>query len=140
MKIKNMLMVLAAIFFTSFLHAGGPPIEEGPRAYIISPENGATLSNPVTVRFGLSGVGVAPAGVERENTGHHHLLIDVEELPDFNKPIPSDEHHHHFGGGQTEVTLDLAPGTHHLQLLLGDHHHIPHNPAILSESVVITVE
>lgn len=140
MKIISSLIVTTVIFFSSFLLAGGAMAGEGARAYIISPADGATLSNPVTVRFGLSGVGVAPAGVERENTGHHHLLIDVEALPDFNKPIPSDEHHRHFGGGQTEVTLDLAPGTHRLQLLLGDHHHVPHNPAILSEPVVITIE
>ena len=140
MKIKNILIVLTAIFLIPFLHADGTTAGEGASAYIISPENGATLSNPVTVRFGLSGAGVAPAGVERAKTGHHHLLIDVEALPDFSKPIPSDEHHRHFGGGQTEVTLDLAPGTHRLQLLLGDHHHMPHNPAILSEPVVITIE
>lgn len=140
MKIISSLIVTTVISFSSFLLAGGATAEDGPSAYIISPENGATLSNPVTVRFGLSGVGVAPAGVEREKTGHHHLLIDVDELPDFDKPIPSDDHHRHFGGGQTEVTLDLAPGTHHLQLLLGDHHHVPHTPAILSEPVVITVK
>jgi Domain of unknown function (DUF4399) len=140
MKIICSLIVTIVVFFSPCLLAGDALAGEGSIAYIISPIEGATLSNPVTVRFGLSGVGVAPAGVERENTGHHHLLIDVEVLPDFNKPIPSDEHHRHFGGGQTEVTLDLAPGTHRLQLLLGDHHHMPHNPAILSEQVVITVE
>jgi hypothetical protein len=139
MKTISSLIVTTVIFLSSFLLAGAVTAGEG-SAYIISPENGATLSNPVTVRFGLSGVGVAPAGVERENTGHHHLLIDVEVLPDLNKPIPSDDHHRHFGGGQTEVTLDLEPGIHRLQLLLGDHHHVPHNPAILSEPVVITVE
>lgn len=140
MKIITTFLAVAAVSFTSSLLAGGPPADEGPRAYIISPADGSTSSSPVTVRFGLSGMGVAPAGVEREKTGHHHLLIDVEELPDFNSPIPSDEHHRHFGGGQTEVTLDLAPGKHRLQLLLGNHLHVPHNSPILSEPVIITVE
>ena len=140
MKIITTFLAVAVASFTSSLLAGGPPTEEGPRAYIISPADGSTSSSPVTVRFGLSGMGVAPAGVERKKTGHHHLLIDVEELPDFNSPIPSDEHHRHFGGGQTEVTLDLAPGKHRLQLLLGNYLHVPHNSPVLSEPVIITVE
>ena len=109
-------------------------------AYFISPANGATVSNPVTVRFGLRGMGVAPAGVERPDTGHHHLLIDLDTLPPAGVPMPMDEQHRHFGGGQTEVTLELAPGKHTLQLLLGDHMHVPHNPPVVSERITITVE
>jgi hypothetical protein len=115
------------------------PSPPGARVYIISPQNGAKVSNPVTVRFGLAGMGVAPAGVAYENTGHHHLLIDTD-LPPLDKPIPSDDHHKHFGGGQTEVTLDLPPGPHTLQLLLGDKDHVPHDPPVISEPISITVE
>ena len=94
----------------------------------------------MTVRFGLKGMGVAPAGIEKENTGHHHLLIDVAELPTLDEPIPADDNHKHFGGGQTEVTLELPVGSHTLQLLLGDLNHIPHDPPVVSEKVTITVQ
>jgi hypothetical protein len=134
-----MTMVLSAMLSVPAL-AGGTAAPDGATAYILSPKNGATVTSPVTVRFGLSGMGVAPAGVERAKTGHHHLLIDVDQLPDLTKPIPGDEHHRHFGGGQTEVVLELAPGQHTLQLLLGDHTHVPHNPPVLSEPVTITVK
>lgn len=124
---------------------GAPVIAESTdtettRVYFISPQDGETVSSPVTVRFGLSGMGVAPAGVPKDNTGHHHLLIDVEDLPDLNVPLPSDERHRHFGGGQTEAVIELAPGTHTLQLVLGDATHIPHKPPVISEKISITVE
>jgi uncharacterized protein DUF4399 len=108
------------------------------RVYIISPVVGATLSSPVTVRFGLSGMGIAPAGVAMANTGHHHLLIDVE-LPPLDQPVPADEHHLHFGKGQTETVVTLSPGKHRLQLLLADHLHLPHDPPVVSEPIMITV-
>ena len=108
--------------------------------YIISPLNGEEVNSPVGVRFGLSGMGVAPAGVDKPNTGHHHLLIDVDNLPDLTMPVPASANHVHFGGGQTEVVLDLEPGEHSLQLLMGDKYHIPHNPAVLSEKIVIRVK
>ena len=110
------------------------------RAYIISPQDGAVVSSPVTVVFGLEGMGVAPAGVDAANTGHHHLLIDVEDLPALDQPIPADEQHRHFGGGQTQTTIELSPGTHTLQLLLGDRLHLPHGNPVLSEKITITVE
>lgn len=115
------------------------PAPAGAEAYIISPKDGAVVSNPVTVRFGSRGIGVAPSGVAREATGHHHLLIDTG-LPPLDQPIPSDEHHRHFGGGQTEATLELTPGEHRLQLLLGDHNHVPHQPPVYSKPVTITVK
>lgn len=111
----------------------------GPKAYIVSPADGATVSSPVTVVFGLEGFGVAPAGTVKENTGHHHLIINAP-LPDLSKPIPADDKHRHFGGGQTQTTVELAPGKHTLQLLLGDYAHIPHANPIYSEVVTITVE
>ena len=114
------------------------PAPEGVSAYIISPANGATVKSPVRVIFGLRGMGVAPAGVVNPKTGHHHLIIDAE-LPDANAPVPADENHKHFGGGQTEVVIELAPGRHTLQLLLGDHLHIPHDPPVASERIEIQV-
>ena len=112
---------------------------EGAQVYILSPQDGETVSSPVTVVFGLQGMGVAPAGVEKDKTGHHHLIIDAE-LPPLDEPVPSDDNYRHFGGGQTEVTVELAPGPHTLQLLLGDHNHIPHDPPVQSEKITVTVE
>lgn len=134
------LMAFTALLVTTELAAARTPAPDGAAAYIISPADGDTVSGPVTVLFGLDNIGVENAGVENANTGHHHLLIDVEELPDMNAPIPSDEHHVHFGGGQTRTTLDLAPGEHTLRLLLGDHLHRPHDPPVMSEEITITVE
>jgi hypothetical protein len=107
--------------------------------YFISPQDGETLSGQFDVRFGLRGMGVAPAGVDQANTGHHHLLIDVEAMPAMDVPLPSTEQIRHFGGGQTETSLKLAPGTHTLQLLLGNYSHIPHNPPVVSEKITIIV-
>jgi hypothetical protein len=128
-------------------HAGRAPAAAIPRApspegagvYIISPTNGATLSGPVTVRFGLRGMGVAPAGVPAPGTGHHHLILDAS-TPSLETVLPTDEHHLHFGKGQTEVTLDLSPGTHTLQLVFADQNHVPHQPPLVSERITITVK
>lgn len=116
------------------------PAPDGAAVAIIQPADGARVTSPVTVLFRLSGMGVAPAGVEQEATGHHHLLINVDELPPLNTAIPADDQHRHFGGGQTEVVIDLEPGRHTLQLLLGDWQHIPHDPPVMSERISITVE
>lgn len=121
--------------------AGGyerTPAPEGARLYFISPEDGATVKSPVTVRFGLEGMGVAPAGVAHENTGHHHLIVDGG-LPPLDRPIPKDATYRHFGGGQTETSVTLTPGTHTLQLILGDHAHFPHDPPVTSERITLTV-
>jgi len=139
-----LLKPFLAISLTSLLLTGlavaRTPAPEGAAAYIVSPVDGAVVSSPVTVRFGLTGMGVAPAGTDNPKTGHHHLLIDLESLPDLENPIPADANHKHFGGGQTEVSIELAPGEHSLQLLLGDLAHIPHQPPIHSEKITITVE
>lgn len=111
-----------------------------PRVFFISPVDGATVSNPVRVVFGIEGMAVAPAGSDVPNSGHHHLLIDLDELPSMNLPIPKDDQHRHFGGGQTEAEIELTPGRHSLQLLLGDLNHIPHDPPLLSQKITITVE
>ncbi|MEY1662111.1 DUF4399 domain-containing protein [Isoalcanivorax beigongshangi] len=110
------------------------------RVYFVSPADGATLSNPVKLEFGLDGMQVAPAGDATPGTGHHHLLIDTPELPNMNQPLPANDKLIHFGGGQTEIELELAPGTHRLQLVLGDALHIPHQPPVVSEPITITVE
>lgn len=109
-------------------------------AYIISPSDGATVSSPVKIVFGLRApYGVAPAGVAMDNTGHHHLIIDAD-LPDLAMPIPKDKNYRHFGGGQTEASIELTPGEHTLQLLLGDFKHVPHDSPVISEQIRITVE
>ena len=109
-------------------------------AYIISPSKGEVVSSPLRVIFGLKGMGIAPAGVDLENTGHHHLLIDMAELPDLTKPLPATDSLKHFGKGQTETLLELSPGTHTLQILLGNFMHVPHAEPVLSEKIIITVE
>jgi len=109
------------------------------QVYIISPKDGAKVSSPVTVQFGLKGMGIAPAGVKIENTGHHHLLIDSEAPTDLGQPLPASEKVVHFGKGQTETTVKLTPGKHTLQLLLGDSTHVPHNPPVISKKITITV-
>ena len=116
------------------------PAPEDARLFFVSPQDGDTFSSPVQVEFGLEGMAVVPAGEEREHAGHHHILINVEELPDMGFPLPATEQIVHFGDGQTAAELDLPPGSHTLQLLLGDHLHIPHDPPVLSEQITITVE
>jgi len=108
------------------------------KVYILWPPDGAVIRGGFWVRMGLSGAGIAPAGVQKANTGHHHLLIDVD-LPPLDQPIPNDHNHLHFGLGQTEARLDLPPGKHTLQLLLGDENHIPHQPPLYSKRITITV-
>lgn len=114
------------------------PAPAGAAAYIIEPADGAVVESPVRVLFGLAGAGVAPAGIQHEDAGHHHLLIDTD-LPALDAPIPADANHVHFGGGQTETEIELAPGTHTLRLLLGDERHVPHDPPIMSAEITIEV-
>jgi len=128
-----------ALSVASIANATAADSPAGSKVYFISPQNGKTVRSPVTVKFGLKGMGVAPAGIEMVNTGHHHLIIDAP-LPDLTSTIPTDDHHRHFGGGQTETEITLSPGTHTLQLVLGDYLHVPHNPPVVSEQITITVE
>ena len=123
------------------LPAGYPKVAAaaGSSLYFVNLKNGETVASPVLVQFGLRGMGVAPAGIEKAGTGHHHLLVDVASL-DVNAPIPVSDQHRHFGAGQTEVTLPMTPGKHTLQLLLGDQNHIPHHPVVMSERITITVK
>jgi hypothetical protein len=122
--------------------ANGIPRTPAPadaEVYIQSPADGAEVTSPFVVRFGLRGMGVAPAGITAADTGHHHLLIDLDTLPPDGEPMPSTDQLRHFGAGQTETELDLPPGVHSLQLALGDALHIPHLPPVRSEKITITV-
>ena len=108
------------------------------KVYFINLEDGDSVESPFLIQFGLSGMGIAPAGFEKSNTGHHHLLINVDDI-DFKKPIPSSSNHIHFGGGQSEAVINLDPGKYSLQLLLGSFTHTPHNPPVISEKIKIEV-
>ena len=135
-------LAVALLLLTTSAIAADLPRSRAPEGvvlYIIAPKDGDKVASPVTVRFGLKGMGIAPAGIALAATGHHHLLIDVS-APPFDRPIPADERHVHFGKGQTEAAVTLAPGRHRLQLLLGDHLHVPHEPPVLSAPITITVE
>jgi len=117
------------------------PAPEGAEVYFIGLEDGMTVSSPVLVRFGARGIGIAPAGVDREGTGHHHLIVnEAIEGDELDYAIPSDDNHLHFGGGQTEARVELPPGTHTLQLVMGDMNHVPHDPPIASAPITVTVE
>ena len=137
--------ITSILFFLGFFIAPAYAVEkskasDNAKLYIISPADGETVSSPFKIVFGLEGMGVAPAGIKFNNTGHHHLLIDLTEPPDTNSPIPSDDNHRHFGNGQTEALIELEPGEHTLQLMLGDHMHIPHDPVVVSKKIKINVK
>ena len=141
-RISRILTILAVGGFIGApiaLADGRTPSSDGAEVYIITPVDAERVSSPVTIKFGLRGMDVAPAGTEKAHTGHHHLIIDAP-LPPFDEPVPADDNYRHFGGGQTEVTLDLGLGNHTLQLLLADHNHIPHEPVIRSRRVIINVK
>jgi hypothetical protein len=114
------------------------PAPADARVYFVGLEDGSVLPQKATIHFGLVNMGVAPAGIDRPNTGHHHLLIDTK-LPPLDEPIPNDFNHLHFGAGQTEAIVTLSPGRHTLQLLLGDENHVPHNPPIMSKPIRVYV-
>jgi Domain of unknown function (DUF4399) len=137
-------LALLAIFVAACCTpvAAQTPSPAGAKVYFINLKDGDTVTSPFLVQFGLSGMGVAPAGVEKPNTGHHHLLIDAPALTEeqLKEPIPADDNHRHFGGGQTETMVTLPEGKHTLQLVLGDWTHIPHVPPVMSEPITITVQ
>jgi len=134
--------IVAALALAASLAAAQQrtPAPADAKVYIISPKNGAHVHNPVLVQFGLAGMGIAPAGVKSDNTGHHHLLIDTDAPADMSTPLPATDKIVHFGKGQTETHLTLTPGKHTLQLLLADMNHVPHQPPLISEKITITVE
>ena len=145
---------LALITTASFLALAGPSFadghlaweaSEGASVYFINLQDGATVTSPVLVQMGVRGMGVAPAGTEKEGTGHHHLLVDRAPMGEGEEDewlygLPGDENHIHFGGGQTEASLDLAPGEHTIQMVFGDMNHVPFGPQMVTEVITITVE
>ncbi len=141
------LIAAALITVPGTILAQDTPAPEGAEVYFVSLEDGDVVQSPVTVVFGLRGMGVAPAGTERESTGHHHLFLNRPPLGEGEEGadellygIPADNNHIHFGGGQTEVTLELEPGEYTMQLVMGDLNHIPHVPPIASDVITVTVE
>ena len=128
------LYLLIFVFFSSL----GFSSEN--KLYFIEPKDGATINGPIKIVFGLSGMGVAPAGIDFPNTGHHHLLVDLENLPDLSKPIPANKNHIHFGKGQTEAILELPKGKRTLQLLMGNYLHIPHKEPVISDKITIFIK
>jgi hypothetical protein len=137
--LMTVALVGAGLAGLAIADAKRTPSPAGAEVYFIAPQDGATVSSPVTVKFGLKGMGIAPAGIVFDNSGHHHLIVDAE-LPPVGAPIPTDAQHVHFGKGQSETSLELKPGKHTLQLLLGDFGHIPHDPVVASKTITITVK
>ena len=126
------------ITLNSFAHRYSNQEERG--VFFIAPLTGETVSNPIKITFGAKGVDIVPAGVDLPMSGHHHLLINVDKLPNLKLPIPADSNHLHFGNGQTETEINLPPGKHTLQLLLGNHLHVPHSDPIISDKIEIVVK
>ena len=141
-KSSTLARVFAVVCLAGVVAAQAPRTKsvEGTTVYIISPRNGDTVSSPFTVRFGLKGMGIAPAGVQFANSGHHHLLVDVAQPPDMAAPLAVTPNIRHFGGGQTEAEITLPAGSHTLQLLLADYIHVPHDKPVISEKITVTVK
>ena len=141
MRTVRLVVLAAALAFPACAaHAQGKSAPKDALVYFIWPQNGATIKGGFWCRFGLRGMGVTHAGDDFQNSGHHHLLIDVNEPLDPNEPIPQDKNHLHFGAGQTETRLELPPGKHTLQLVLGDAKHYPFSPPLVSEKITVTVK
>jgi len=147
---KRTIVLLSTIFalgLSTSAFAEGTPAPDGAMVYFINLNDGQTVQSPFKVQFGLKGMGVAPAGIEKKHTGHHHLFINRPPLgegedgaDELVNGIPADENHVHFGGGQTETTLELPPGKHTLQLVLGDMGHVPHDKPVVSDVITVTVK
>ncbi len=140
MKTITTSIALAALIFGGAAVAGDSPAPKNAYLYIGWPNNGEVIrNNNFRVWFGLRKMGVSPAGIEKPMTGHHHLIIDAS-LPPMDEEIPADRNHLHFGKGQTETRITLPPGTHTLQLLLGDYEQVPHNRPMMSQKITVTVK
>lgn len=147
MKLAAKIIAAGLLVSANAALAGETPAPEGASVYFVNLKDGDVVESPVKVIFGLSGMGVAPAGVDAEHTGHHHLFINRAPLgegpagkEELEYGIPADDKHKHFGKGQTEAVLDLPAGTHTLQLVLGDLDHIPHATPVASDRITITVK
>jgi hypothetical protein len=140
MIVRAILLSLSLSLLASLAHAQGKPAPKDAVLYFVWPQNGAVIKGGFWARFGLRNMGVTHAGDDYPNAGHHHLLVDVNEPLNPNEPIASDKSHMHFGAGQTEARIELPPGKHTLQLVLGDAAHYPFNPPVVSEKITITVK
>jgi len=141
MKITRLILLSVAMIVVSFAAiAQGKPAPKDAVLYFVWPHNGATIKGGFWCRFGLRNMGVTYAGDDFQNSGHHHLLIDVNEPLDVNEPIAQDKAHLHFGSGQTEARIELPPGKHTLQLVLGDAKHYPFNPPVVSEKITVNIK
>ena len=137
--VSSAFMSLAAL--VALAQVTRSPSAEDAEVYFINVQDGDVVSSPLLVQFGLKNMGVAPAGFDAQNTGHHHLLINEDETAiDYDAPLPATQTLVHFGGGQTETTIELEPGEHTLQLLLGNASHIPHDEVVISQKITVTVE
>lgn len=136
---RRLLLASSALFLPLRALAGPTPAPKEATVYFITPHDGQKVRSPITVRFGLRGMGVTHAGDIYKNSGHHHLFVDVNEALDPNDEIPSDRNHLHYGAGQTEAVVELPPGPHTLQLVLGDANHIPFDPPVVSKKIRILV-
>ena len=137
---RFILICIILSFVSSVSSNDGQHSNKNKRVFFVNLSDGESVTSPVTVRFGINGMSIAPAGVDKPMSGHHHLLINLENLPDMTMPIPSDKNHLHFGKGQTETIIELPKGKHSLQLLLGNYIHVPHEVPFLSEKIEIIVE
>jgi len=141
MQVARIALLLGAlVLLPTVAVSQGLPTPKDAYLYIISPKDGATISGPFWCLFGLRGMGITHAGDQSPSSGHHHLLIDVDEPLNPSEPIPQDRKHLHYGSGQTEALIQLSPGQHTLQLILGDAKHFPFNPPLVSKKIAITVK
>ncbi len=143
MRKRYPVSIVTMILVLTTVAAGAHSPPDGAKVYFIGLEDGAVVKSPFKVQFGIKGFGITPAGTtdrRKHTTGHHHLLVDVEQLPDLDEAIPRDSHHIHFDQGETEAVLDLSAGRHTLQLLLGDEEHEPQDPPLFSKRITVIVE
>jgi hypothetical protein len=137
--VRCIALSVAFALLSSVAHSQGKTAPKDAKLYFITPHDGQRVRGPFWARFGLRNMGVTHAGDDYQNSGHHHLLIDVNDPVDPKEPIPQDKSHLHFGAGQTETYLDLSPGTHTLQLVLGDAKHYPFDPPVVSDKITVRV-
>lgn len=141
MEFARLASLAVALTLVSFAaHAQGKPAGKDALLYFVWPQDGATIKGGFWCRFGLRNMGVTHAGDNYKNSGHHHLLVDVTDPLNPKEPIPQDKSHLHFGAGQTEARIELPPGKHTLQLVLGDAEHYPFDPPVVSSKITVKIK